>query len=103
MKDFLKSVAGILFFIAVAGGVLIFLRNINRKPSVVLTSTECDPPCWYGIKPGQSNSSQVYAILDELEGVNKDTIMGDYGRHNDKFAEIYWHFQRPMEDRFCPF
>jgi hypothetical protein len=65
---------------------------------VVLTSTECDPPCWYGIKPGQSNSSQVYAILDKLEGVNKDTIMGDYGRHNDKLAEIYWHFQRPMED-----
>ena len=97
MKDFLKTVAGIVFFIAVAVGVLTILKNYNRKPSVILTSTECSPPCWYGIKPSQTNSSQVYAILDRLEGVNKDSIMGDYDR-NDKLTEIYWYFQRPIAD-----
>jgi hypothetical protein len=97
MKNFLKTVAGIMFFIVVAVGVLTFLRNYNRKPSVILTSTECSAPCWYGIKPGQSNSSQVYTILERVDGVNKDSIMGDYDR-NDKLTEIYWFFQRPITD-----
>ena len=97
MKDFLKTVVGIVLFFIVAVGVLTFLRNYNRKPSVILTSTECSPPCWYGIKPSQTNSSQVYGILDQLDFVNKDSIMGDYDR-NDKLIRIYWYFQRPIED-----
>jgi hypothetical protein len=97
MKDFLKTVAGIFLFIIVAVGALTFLRNYNRRPSVILTSTECSPPCWYGIKPGQTHSSQVYAILDQLEGVNRDSVMDDYDR-NDKHTEINWFFQRPIAD-----
>lgn len=78
MKDFLKIVAGIVLLIAVSLGVLTFPRNYNRKPSVFLTDNKCSPPCWTGIVPGQTSSSQVYEILDKLDGVNKDTIMGDY-------------------------
>jgi hypothetical protein len=97
MKDFLKVVAGIVFFIATVVGALTFVRNFNRQPSVILSSTECDPPCWYGIQPGQTNSSQVYATLAHVDGVNKDSVMGYYDRY-DKLIYIYWYFQRPTED-----
>ena len=97
MKDFLKTVAGIIFFIAIAVGVLTILRNYNRKPSVVLTSTECSPPCWYGIMPGQTNSSQAFTILERAEGVIKESIMSEYDS-SDNLTYIYWYFQRPIED-----
>jgi hypothetical protein len=97
MKDFLKVIAGIAFFIATAFGILIFIRNFNRQPSVILTSTECNPPCWNGIHPGQTSSSQVYTILDNLNGVNKDSIMDEFDR-DYRLNKIYWFFQRPVED-----
>jgi hypothetical protein len=40
-------------------------QNFNRRPSVILTSTGCDPPCWAGIMPNQTSSEQVAAILEE--------------------------------------
>jgi hypothetical protein len=97
MKEFLKVITGIAFFFAAAVGFLIFIRNLNRQPSVILTSTECNPPCWYGIHPGQTNSSQVYRILDNLNWVNKDSVMGEYDRDYN-LTKIYWFFQRPVED-----
>jgi hypothetical protein len=97
MKSFLKVIAGIALFIAIAVGILMFIRKFDRQPSVILTSTECDPPCWYGIHPGQSSASQVYGILDNLNQVSKDSIMGEYDR-NYNLTKIYWFFQRPVED-----
>jgi len=97
MKDFLKTVAGIVLFFAVAIGVLTFMRNIIRQPSVVLTETECDPPCWYKIKPGRTNPAQVYATLGRLEIVNQETIMGDYAKY-DILKNIFWYFQYPAVD-----
>lgn len=97
MKNFLKTVAGLILFFAIAVLALTAIRNINRQPSMVLTSTECNPPCWYGIHPSQTNSSQVYAILDRVNGVNRETIMGEYDRDNN-LTKIYWYFQRPVED-----
>jgi hypothetical protein len=97
MKEYFKVAGGIAFFIALIVGVLTFARNFNRQPSVILTSTECVPPCWHGIQPGQTNSSQVYATLARLDGVNKDSVLGYYDRY-DKLIYIYWYFQRPTED-----
>jgi hypothetical protein len=98
MKDFLKVVAGLVVFFAVAVGALTLMRNITRQPSVILTDIECTPPCWSGIKPGETTSRQVYEILNQLESVDKNSIMGDYGRNGDKLSEIYWFFRRPVED-----
>jgi hypothetical protein len=98
MKNYLKIVAGIALFVAIAVGGLTLIRNFNRQPSVILTSDECSPPCWNGIEPGKTKSWEVYAILEQLGGVNKDSIMVDYGRSNEELTEIYWFFQRPVED-----
>lgn len=97
MKEFLKVISGLTLFLAAAAGILTFIRNIDRRPSVILTSTGCDPPCWNGIHPGQTSSSQVYGILDTLNGVGKDSVMGEYDR-NFNLTKIYWFFQRPVED-----
>jgi hypothetical protein len=97
MKNFLKTVAGIVIFFAIAVGALTFMRHFNRQPSVILTSTECNPPCWYGIIPGQSTSSEVYATLDQLDSVDKNSIRDAYDPRG-KHTEIFWFFQRPIED-----
>lgn len=98
MKGFFKVIAGIVLFFALAVGGLTFIRNFNRQPSVILTSEECSPPCWNGIEPGTTKSWEVYAILEQPRSVNKDSIMADYGRNNEELTEIYWFFQRPVED-----
>jgi hypothetical protein len=97
MKNFLLTAAGIVLFIAIAAGLLILIGYIMHTPSVILTSTECDPPCWYGIHPGLTTSSQVYATLDHLGSVNVETIMEE-SDGNGKPVHIYWYFQRPSVD-----
>jgi hypothetical protein len=97
MKDLLKTTAALILFIVAAITALTVVRNFNRRPSVILTSTECSPPCWYNIYPGQTTSSKVYSILDQFTGVNKDTILGEYNR-SEKLIKIFWYFQWPAED-----
>ena len=97
MKDLLKTAAGIVLVIAIIVGFLTYVRNFDRRPSVVLTNTECNPPCWYGIRPGKTNFSQAFAILDGLEIVNKDTIAGEDDK-DGRPTEIFWAFQWPAED-----
>lgn len=97
MKIYLKTVGGLVLFFILAIGGLTLLRNFNRQPSMILTSTACEPPCWYGITPGETNANQVYAILDQLESVDKGTITEGYDREF-KLNKIYWYFQRPAED-----
>ena len=97
MKNFLLTIAGIVLFIIIAAAAFTLVKNIMSTPSVILTSTECDPPCWYGIRPGQTNSSQVYATLNRLGVVSVDTITEDY-TGNDELTRIDWHFQRPAVD-----
>ena len=97
MKDYLKVIAGLVIFIAAAVGALTLIRNFNRQPSVILTSTECEPPCWYGIHPGQTSAPKVYESLNTLKGVNKDSVMEQYDRQYI-LTRIYWFFQRPVED-----
>ena len=56
MKEFLKVAVLMALFFAALIAVLTWARNSNRQPSVILTSTECEPPCWYGIRPGESKA-----------------------------------------------
>jgi hypothetical protein len=78
-------------------GFLTFVRNFDKQPSLVLTSTECASPCWYGITPGQSTSSQVYSALDRIEGVDKDRIFESDTMYGKPFR-ITWYFKKPVED-----
>jgi hypothetical protein len=98
MKDFFKVTAALTLFILGSLGFLTFARNFDKQPSALLTSTQCSPPCWYGIHPGRSTTSQVYAVLDNFPDVNKDSILGEYN-HYEKLIRIYWFFQRPAEDQ----
>jgi len=97
MKEFLKVTAAMALFFVIVLGALTFTRNYHREPSVVLTSAECDPPCWYGIQPGESKTFQVYQSLMQLKTVNVDTIR-EHTNQFDKLLYIDWYFQRPAED-----
>ncbi len=98
MKIFWQTVLGVAIFIILAVGILIGIRNINRRQSVILTSTECMPPCWYGIRPGETDIWQTYNVLDKFDGINNDTLMWQPDR-NGELASIEWFFQRPVEDQ----
>jgi hypothetical protein len=98
MKEYFKVTAALTLFILGALGFLTFARNINKQPSVILTSTECAPPCWYGITPGQSTYSQVYSALDRIDGVDKDLILENNNK-DGKPTKIFWYFQQPAEDQ----
>jgi hypothetical protein len=98
MKEYFKVTAALIVFILGSLGLLTFTRNFNKRPSVILTSTQCSPPCWSGITPGQSTTSHVYAVLDNIRDVDKDTILGEYN-HSEELIKVFWFFQRPAEDQ----
>lgn len=98
MKEFFKVTTALMLFILVSLVFLTFARNVNKQPSVLLTSTDCKPPCWRGIYPGRSTTAQVYKVLDNSNDVNKDTILGEYNR-NEELIRIFWFFQWPAEDQ----
>jgi hypothetical protein len=97
MKEYFKVTAALTLFILGAIGVLTFVRNYDKQPSLILTSPECASPCWYGITPGQSTSSQVYSALDRIEGVDKDRIFESDTVAGKPFR-ITWYFKKPVED-----
>ncbi len=98
MKEFLKVTGALILFIVGSLSFLTLARNFNKQPSVVLTSTQCSPPCWYNIHPGQTATYQAYAVLDQFPGIDKDTILGEYN-HNEELIRIFWFFQPPVEDQ----
>jgi hypothetical protein len=98
MKEYLKVSAALAFFILAAFGFLTFVRNFNKQPSVILTSTEYAPPCWYGITPGQTTAPQIYSVLERIHGVNTEQIYENTNK-DDKLTRIAWFFQRPVEDQ----
>jgi hypothetical protein len=97
MKNLLKTLAALGVFFAVAVIGLTVMRNMSRKPSIILSNTECAPPCWAGIQPGQMNSAEVLGILNNLNGVNQESIIPQYDK-DDNLIRIFWYFQRPVED-----
>jgi hypothetical protein len=98
MKEYFKVTAALIIFILGSLGLLTFARNFNKRPSVILTSNQCNPPCWYGITPGHSTTSHVYAVLDNFRDVDKNSILGEYN-HYEKLIKVFWYFQRPAEDQ----
>jgi hypothetical protein len=97
MKEYFKVSAVLVLFLLGCVGLLMFVRNFHKQPSLILTSTECNPPCWYGITPGQSTASQVYSALDRIEGVDKDLIL-ETNNIDGKPTKITWYFKKPVED-----
>src|SRR5574339_615030 len=97
MKEYFKVTAALMLFTFGSIGFLTFVRNFDKQPSLVLTSTECASPCWYGITPGQSTTLQVYSALDRIEGVDKDLIFESDTVAGKPFR-ISWYFKKPVED-----
>lgn len=97
MKNFVTTFFAVLFFIILATGGLTLIRNVNRTPSVILTSTECLLPCWYGIQPAETDLWRAYEILNHFKGINNDSLMWEADK-NGKLISIDWFFQRPIED-----
>ena len=96
MKRIVFTVAGMILFIGILSGILIVLSNITRPLSTVITSTECDPPCWYGIWPGETTSWGATSILLNLPGVSS---IGE-GTRDLELNRITWKFHRPLGDAF---
>jgi len=97
MISFLKTVVGLVLFFVAAAIALTILRNASRQPSTIISDSECNPPCWSGIQPGETDASQVYGILGRLNGVSKDSVMPEYDK-DDNLIRIWWYFEHPVED-----
>jgi hypothetical protein len=85
-----------LLFLAAGVGIVTAWRHLDRDPSTVLTSA-CDPPCWYGILPGDTNSLGVVGILMELPWVSQGIREGTRG-YSDELIQLEWRFKRPAPD-----
>ena len=46
-RIFLITAAGLLIFIALILGGLTFLSNLSRRPSTIVSSTQCDIPSYW--------------------------------------------------------
>ena len=96
MKRFVSVAAGVLLFIGIVVGIIAVVANLRPKPlSTVITSIECDPPCWYGIWPGETTPQEAIGILINLDFVSD---MGGWP-HEPKFKRetpdrITWTYIR---------
>ena len=97
MKEYFKVTVALTLFVLGSVGFLTFVRNYGKQPSLILTSPKCASSCWYGITPGQSTVSQVYSVLDGIEGIDKDRIF-ESDTMNGKPFRITWYFKKPVED-----
>ncbi len=97
MKAFLKSALGIIAIVAAVVSLLTAVRLLTRQPSVILSDTICQPPCWGGIQPGVTTSAEVDAILSAMEGVDGGSIQENTTLGGD-LRSTSWFFTRPAED-----
>jgi hypothetical protein len=98
MKRVVLVYGGILLILAVAVGMVTAWLHLTRDPSTVLTSP-CDPPCWYGIQPGETTSMGVLSILMELpwaSGIRERTR-----GYSDELIHLEWRFSRPAPDSYA--
>lgn len=98
MKRFFFVVAGILLFFGIIVGIITILANTRQwPPSTVITSTECDPPCWYGIWPGQTTPQEAIGILVNLDLVSSmDGLPYEpmFKRETPQLSRTTWTFSR---------
>ncbi len=99
MKNTILTILGVTAFIVLAIGILTALKQFSTKPSVILTSTQCDPPCWYGIQPGKTDYLEVTGSLEQISGLSEQNIHWEFDK-NDRLVNIRWTFQRPIDDSY---
>lgn len=96
MKNLIATVLGVALFIALVLGILTILRHLSSQPSVILTSTNCDPPCWYGIEPGKTGYKDVPVLLEQM-GIREEEVEWEFDK-NDTLISVRWTFRHPIED-----
>jgi hypothetical protein len=98
MKRVLSVAVGVLLFIGIMVGIITVLANIRRfPPSTVITSTECDPPCWYGIWPGETTPQEAIGILvnlDLISDIGRWPHEPNFKRETPELSRITWTFIR---------
>ena len=99
LKRFLLINGGILLFIAAIVGIVAAWAHFTRDPSTVLTSP-CDPPCWYGIQPGEMTSVRVLSILMDLPWVGSISERTRNFPVSDELIHLEWKFKRPAPDAY---
>lgn len=96
LKTFLLTIAGILLFLAALMGLLKLLNSLSGVRSTILTSTQCAPPCWYGIRPNQTSLDGVRSVIYDQNWVDSSSI--DEITRKDQVVRMQWLFQRPAGD-----
>ncbi|MFN2183434.1 MAG: hypothetical protein ACK2UU_05555, partial [Anaerolineae bacterium] len=99
MKRLVLVYGGILLFLAVAVGFVTIWLHLTREPSTVLTNP-CDPPCWYGIQPGEMTSVRVLSILMDLPWVGSISERTRNFPVSDELIHLEWKFKRPAPDSY---
>ena len=99
MKNTILTILGVTGFIVLAIGILTALKQFSSKPSVILTSTQCDPPCWYGIQPGKTDYLEVIGLLEQISGLSEQNILWEFNK-DDRLVNVHWTFQRPIDDSY---
>lgn len=99
MKNTILTILGVTVFIALAIGILTALKQFSSKPSVILTSTQCNPPCWYGIQPGKTDYIEIPGLLEQISSLGEKNINWEFDK-NDRLININWTFQRPVDDSY---
>jgi len=99
MKRLVLVYGGILLFLAVAVGLATAWFHLTREPSTVLTNP-CDPPCWYGIQPGEMTSVRVLSILMDLPWVSGIRERTRNFPVSDELIHLEWKFKRPAPDSY---
>jgi hypothetical protein len=97
LKHLLRVSVGILLFLALVLGLLAALNRFLRPSSTVVTNP-CDPPCWHGIRPGETSSWGVLTILEEQPWVRYDSIREWLS--GDELSHLGWEFRQPAGDAY---
>jgi hypothetical protein len=99
MKRLVLVCGGVVLFLATAVGIVTAWLHLTRDPSTVLTNP-CDPPCWYGIQPGETASVRVLSILMELPWVSGIRERTRNFPVSDELIHLEWKFMRPAPDTY---
>lgn len=73
------------------------MSSCELNSSAILDQYDCIPPCWEGVTPGQTTSSNAFRFLSELTEINQSSLT----RIDNENGEGYyaWHFiNRTAED-----
>ena len=92
MKRSVIVVAILIVFVVLVVAALGLLRG--RAKSTLLTDTLCEPPCWQGIKPGETTEWQAISLLEGMPGVSGIMQWGD----PERSGVVGWTFRYPTGD-----